>query len=184
MKRILVTGNAGSGKSTLAGQIADQLGLPYHSLDCVVWQPGWTETPKDERDRMIRELTDHEEWVIDGVSYAVQEAADVVIFLDVPRRVSFWRVAKRNWRYLFRSRPGLPPGCPEILIVPTLCRIIWNFPGLVRPGILERMRESRDSQHCLSIGTKDDLAALLATIDQEARRRQIPTGMTLIETSK
>jgi hypothetical protein len=57
----------------------------------------------------------------------VRESADLIVFLDYPRWVSFWRCAKRNWRYLFRSRPGLPENCPEIRIVPTLIRIIWQL---------------------------------------------------------
>jgi len=160
MKRILVTGNAGSGKSTLARKIAAQFGLPYHSLDRVVWQPGWKKTPKEERDRHVRELTDQEQWVIDGVSYSVQEAADTVIFLDMPRRVCFWRACKRNWRHAFHSRPELPPNCPEILIVPTLCRIIWNFPHTLRPGILARMDDPRNPKQCFHIRTKADVARL------------------------
>ena len=164
MNRILVTGNAGSGKSTLARKIAVQLGLPYHSLDRIVWQSGWKKTPKDDRDRQVRALTDQEQWVIDGVSYAVQEAADTVIFLDVPRRVSFRRALKRNWRYAFHSRPELPPGCPEILIVPTLCRIIWNFPRAIRPGILERMEKARTVQHSFHVTSGGDLARLLPTL--------------------
>lgn len=164
MNRILVTGNAGSGKSTLARKIAAQLGLPCHSLDRIVWQAGWKKTPKDERDHQVRALTDQERWVIDGVSYAVQEAADTVVFLDVPRRVSFWRVLKRNWRYAFRSRPELPPGCPEILIVPTLCRIIWNFPRAIRPEILKRMEKAQASQRSFHVTSGEDLARLLAAL--------------------
>ena len=164
MNRILVTGNAGSGKSTLARNIAAQLDLPYHSLDRIVWQSGWKKTPKDDRNRQVRELSDQQQWVIDGVSHAVQAAADTVIFLDVPRRVSFWRVLKRNWRYAFRSRPELPPGCPEILIVPTLCRIIWNFPCAIRPGILERMEKTRASQRSFHVTSGEALARLLATL--------------------
>ena len=164
MKRILVTGNAGSGKSTLARKIAGQLGMPYHSLDRVVWQTGWKKTPKEERDRQVLKLTAQDKWVIDGVSYAVQEAADTVIFLDVPRRVCFWRALKRNWRYAFRSRPELPPGCPEILIVPTLCRIIWNFPKRIKPDILERMEGKQRRFH---VTGKDDLTRLCEALEIE-----------------
>ncbi len=168
VKRIFVTGNAGSGKSTLARRIASSLGIPCYGLDRIVWQSGWKKTAKDERDRRIRELTEKECWVIDGVSFAVQAEADAVVFLDVPRRVSFWRVAKRNGKYLFRSRPELPPGCPELLIVPTLCRIIWNFPTLVRPGILAHMDQARGSQRCFHVKSKSDITEVLAMLQERA----------------
>lgn len=162
MKHILVTGNAGSGKSTLAQRIASQLTIPCHSLDRVVWQSGWKKTPQTEKTRRIHELIETNYWVIDGVSEEVQSAADTVIFLDVPRRVCFWRVMKRNWRYLFRSRPELPPGCPEALIIPTLFKIIWNFPGRIRPRILAQAHEVRNSQRFFHVKTKADRMACLA----------------------
>jgi adenylate kinase family enzyme len=174
MKRILVTGNAGSGKSTLAGRIGSLLGIPCHSLDRVVWQRGWTKTPVEEKAQKIQELTQKESWVIDGVSAAVEAKADTIVFLDVPRRVSYWRVAKRNWRYLFRSRPGLPPGCPEVLIIPTLCRIIWNFPLKVRPDILARMIEAGDWQRHFHLKTESDLMAFLAALQDEKLGRGGP----------
>jgi len=134
--RIFVTGNAGSGKSTLAKRIAKQEGLEYFSLDSIVWQERWRKTPLAERQRKVRELIAKSSWVIDGVDDDVLEAADKVIFLDMPRRVCYYRAAKRNVRYLFSSRPELPARCPEILILPTLVKIIWRFPGRVRPKIL------------------------------------------------
>lgn len=164
MKRILVTGNAGSGKSTLAKRISAKCGIPYHSLDGIVWQSGWKKTPTAEKIRRIHELTGANSWVIDGVSLEVQNAAEIVVFLDMPRTVCLWRVMNRNWRYLFRSRPELPPGCPEILIIPTLIRIIWNFPARIRPRILAQMHESRNSQRFFHIRTKAELEDCLAVI--------------------
>ena len=93
MKRILVTGNAGAGKTTLAQKVAQMLDLPFHSLDIIVWQPGWKKTPAEEKEKKINALTAQEYWVIDGVSFSVQDRADTVVFLDVPRRLSFLRAA-------------------------------------------------------------------------------------------
>ena len=158
MKRILVTGNAGSGKSTLAKRIAAKHVLPLHGLDCVVWQPGWKKRAPEEKSAMISKLIDQDSWVIDGVSFDVQSRADTVVFLDVPRRVSFVRVMKRNWKYLFCSRPELPPNCPEILIIPTLYRLIWNFPKNIRPRILE---QNSDFQRFYHVRSSSDLAVCL-----------------------
>ena len=176
MKRILVTGNAGSGKSTLAQRIAAEFCLPYHSLDRIVWQPGWKKTPQDEKARRIRNLVKQESWVIDGVSSQVQPLADVVIFLDVSRRMSFWRVAKRNWRFLFKSRPELPSGCPEILIIPSLIKIIWRFPKTIRPRILEQISESNHVQRFYRIRNQVDLEACLEALKTEANTNRTPTS--------
>lgn len=149
--KILVTGNAGSGKSTLAKQIADAQDLPCFGLDQIVWKPKWEKSSDDEIRKEISKLISHDDWVIDGVSNQIMEAADVIVFLDVPRRVSFWRATKRNHKYLFKSRPGLPEDCPEILIIPKLTKIIWRFPKRVRPRILaEKQRRGDDFIHVRS----------------------------------
>jgi len=124
MPKIHITGNAGAGKSTLAREVATALNLPVFGLDKIVWQAGWVKAPKEIRA------------VIEGVSQSVRDAADIVIFLDVSRRTSFIRCAKRNWKFLFKSRPELPENCPEILIIPYLIKIIWKFKTNVRPKIL------------------------------------------------
>jgi adenylate kinase family enzyme len=38
--KILVYGVTGSGKTTLARQIGERLGLPWHSVDDLTWEPG------------------------------------------------------------------------------------------------------------------------------------------------
>jgi len=162
MARIFITGNAGSGKTTLARQIGEGLGLPVFGLDSIVWLPGWKKASSAVREQQVAELISKPDWVIEGVSSTVIEAADVVVFLDVNRRTAFWRCAKRNWRYLFRSRPGLPDHCPEILIVPRLVQIIWRFPAKVRPAILSALAARGGETNVLR--TAADRAALLETM--------------------
>lgn len=156
--KILVTGNAGAGKSTLARRIANDCDLPYTSLDGVVWQEGWKKTPVGERDAHIEKLIAKDNWVIDGVSGRVLEAADIVIFLDVPRWRCIGRAARRNIRYLFSSRPELPKRCPEILIIPTLLKIIWRFDRNVRPGILHEGTFRRSGNTFFHVRSAADLS--------------------------
>ena len=145
-KRIFVTGNAGAGKTTFATSLARALNLPLHGLDGVVWQERWRKTPQTEKDAQIENLISGDAWIIDGVSERAMQAAEVVVFLDVPRRVSAVRVMRRNVRFLFRSRPGLPPHCPEVLVIPKLARLIWRFPRHIRPKILAEMsRRTNDT---------------------------------------
>lgn len=163
MDKVLVIGNAGSGKSTTAKRLASTLGIPCHSLDQIVWKEGWQKTPPLERHKKISELTQQETWVIDGVDYEAMKTADTIIFLDIPRRVCFRRVAIRNWKYLFKSRPELPANCPEILIIPRLVKIIWRFPTYVRPKILDE-KSKRNQSGFIHIQNMADLENYLLTI--------------------
>ena len=164
MRRIHVTGNAGTGKSTVAASLAEILNLDFVGLDSVVWRSAWKKAPRDERLQKELELISRPTWVIDGVSEHVRKAADTIVFLDYPRHVSFVRCAKRNWRYLFRSRPGLPERCPEILIIPRLVKIIWRFPNLVRPKILEEFDAYRGTKKLIHIQNDAELQAFLESV--------------------
>lgn len=160
-RRINVTGNAGVGKSTLASLLGDHLGLPVVGLDQVVWRPGWGKTPSPERERLEREIASRPAWIVDGVSRIIREAADTIVFIDFPRRIAISRCAMRNWRYLFRSRPGLPERCPEVLIAPRLLRTIWRFPALVRPQILREFGTWRTTKMLVHIQSQAELNKVL-----------------------
>ena len=159
MARIHVTGNAGSGKSTLAAYLGRALDLPVYGLDQVVWQPGWRKTPADLRDELEGQWISQPAWVIEGVSAAVRQAADVIIFLDAPRRIAYWRCLKRNLPYAFRSRPGLPPQCPELRIAPRLAKLIWRFPRRIQPDIMQATQNSGGVFY--HVRTSQDLAHAL-----------------------
>jgi adenylate kinase family enzyme len=162
MQRVLVTGNAGSGKSALAKMLAAHLGLPHTGLDSIVWQSGWVKTPRQVRNEKEAALAAKPAWVVDGVSDLMLDAADTVIFLDYPRHTCFWRVLWRNMPYLFRSRPGLPSRCPEIMIIPRLIKLIWRFPADVRPKLLNASGDKLKST--IHISSNEELREFLADV--------------------
>ncbi|HKA12561.1 MAG TPA: AAA family ATPase [Candidatus Dormibacteraeota bacterium] len=121
--RVLVLGSAGAGKTTFAVRLAELLDLPLIHLDFEYWRPGWQPTPPEEWPIRVDELIAGEAWVMDGNYGGTMERrlarADAAVFLDVHRVRCLWRVVVRSLRYWRRSRPDLPPGCPE--------RFDWGF---------------------------------------------------------
>ena len=160
--RIHITGNAGSGKSTFAKNIGDILGLHVYGLDNIVWKEGWEKTPLHERKNLEDELAAKPQWIIEGVSSIARQAADITIFLDFPRSVCYLRCVKRNWRYLFRSRPGLPDNCPEIKIIPTLVKIIWQFPYMAKPIIMNEMDMSNKGG--ITISSNEEMSQFISKL--------------------
>jgi adenylate kinase family enzyme len=160
--RINVTGNAGSGKSTLAQKIAKALQLPLVEMDRIIWAPNWKRVPPEICKARLAAQLKKESWVLDGVSKVARRQADLIIFLDYPRHICAWRCTKRNWRYLLRSRPGLPENCPEWKIILPLAKIIKDFPSQARIAILKDIAESQKST--VVINNSDDLAKFIATI--------------------
>jgi adenylate kinase family enzyme len=129
-RRILVLGSAGAGKTTFAVRLARLLDLPVVHLDTEYWRPGWEQTPSPLWQSRVDELAARDTWVMDGNYGATLERrlarADAVVFLDLPRTTCMRRVVVRSLRYRGRTRPDLPPGCPERLDWRFL-RWVWNY---------------------------------------------------------
>lgn len=62
---------------------------------------------------------------------------------------TLFRCAKRNWRYLCRSRPDLPENCHEILVIRKLLNTIWQFQDNVRPDILKSISQRPSSSYII-----------------------------------
>ena len=104
MRRVAIVSSAsGSGKTTLGRELARRLGVPFHELDALNHGPGWIEATPDELRSLVEPLLAEPSWVVDG-SYRsklgdlVFEHADVVVWLDVPRRIWLPRLLRRTFR--------------------------------------------------------------------------------------
>jgi adenylate kinase family enzyme len=123
LSRIMIIGAPGSGKSTLARAVGDGLGLPVIHFDQIFWTSGWVERPKPEQEMMARAIEAQDMWVCEGNfsrTWATRSArADLVVWLDLPLVLRFWRVLKRIRSWQGQTRPDMADGCPE--------RLNWEF---------------------------------------------------------
>ena len=139
-------GCGGAGKTTLANELGRRLSLPVLHVDGYYWQrrPDGTEvesTP-EQWHRIHEAMIADERWVIDGMKLGVLparlEAADTVVFLDLPAWRCLWGVLKRRLRYRGQMRPDI--GVYD-RINAKFVRWICSFRRTVRPRILELLRE-------------------------------------------
>jgi adenylate kinase family enzyme len=104
MRRVAVIGSAsGSGKSTFGRALAAKLEVPFHELDALHHGPNWTEATPDELRAKVEPLVAGDDWVIDGgymgkIGLLVVEAADTVVWIDLPMRVWLPRLLRRTIR--------------------------------------------------------------------------------------
>lgn len=140
--KIAIIGSAGAGKSTFSRQLGKHTGLPVYHLDALHWKPGWVPTPREEWDAFQRQLVQGGQWIIDG-NYARTldirlQAADTIIWLDMPTHLCLYRAVKRTLMYRGKTRPDLTAGCPERFELQFL-KWIWNFRKKQRPALLNRL---------------------------------------------
>ena len=100
-RKINVTGSSGAGKSTFARELAARLELPYIELDALHHGPNWSEPTGAEFRARVRPHVERSGWVIDGnyeskLGDLVVEAAETIVWLDLPLRVKLARLWRRT----------------------------------------------------------------------------------------
>lgn len=110
-RKVRVVGNSGAGKTTFARALAARLDVPHRELDEVFWGPGWTRTDEDVARGRLRDFLTASAtgWVVDGnwndARRGLADDADVVVWLDYPRRVVMARVVRRTLARAVLRRP-------------------------------------------------------------------------------
>lgn len=167
-RRVLVLGSGGAGKTTFARELGERLGLPVLHLDRWFWSPGWRPSPSDRFAQAVRDLAAREEWVMDGNYRGTLgerlPRADLLVLLDLPRRVTVTRVLRRWWSLRGQQRPDLAPGCPERLRGDFL-RYVWHYPRDARPALLRTIAEA---------GREDDLVRLRSSAEVRRWLERLP----------
>jgi len=100
MRRISVAGSSGSGKSTLASELAELLDAEHIELDSLYHQSDWTPLADTEFGSRVAGAITADRWVVDGnygvVRDIVWDAADTIVWIDLPRRVVMGRLVRRT----------------------------------------------------------------------------------------
>ena len=117
--KIHIIGCSGSGKTYLANVLAKKYNIPHFDLDDIQWDnnaEGYgTKRPLEERNALLQEILNNNEWVIEGVYYAwVQQSfdeADKIYVLDMPRYLYKSRIIIRS----IKRKLGIQQGKRETL---------------------------------------------------------------------
>jgi adenylate kinase family enzyme len=169
MKRVLVIGSSGSGKSTLARQLGAKLELPVIHLDRHYWHPGWVGTPTEKWQQTVNQLVARDAWIMDGNYRGTLntrlEAADSVVFLDLPPWICAFRAIKRRIQYRKRPRPDIADGCKEPLLDPQLfqfVRHVLSYPDRAKPFVMQQLSTIAHEKHIVQLKTTQDVNNFLS----------------------
>jgi len=140
MKKIAVFGKPANGKSTLSKKLATATGIQLYALDSILYKPDGEEVSREIYDSTHEAILSSEEWIIEGFAplnslesfYRRLEAADTLIYLELPYHITYWLVLKRFFKGLFVKPEGWPQGSSvlrgtlESFRVLKLCPKFWN----------------------------------------------------------
>ena len=137
MKKVAVFGKPGSGKSTISKALALATGIELHQLDSIVYKANGEFVEREVFDLAHDNIINSESWIIDGFgplgSFNTRlEAADTLVYIDLPYPISYWFVTKRMLKGLFVKPEGWPDGSSVIkgtiqsYKTLKLCPKFWN----------------------------------------------------------
>lgn len=86
------------GKTTLAAEVARRLDIPHVEIDALFHGPDWTPRPEFEADVAAFTAEDAwvTEWQYDAARELVADRAEVLVWLDLPFRLTLTRVVRRT----------------------------------------------------------------------------------------
>ncbi|OZC86634.1 AAA family ATPase [Rhodococcus sp. 06-412-2C] len=141
--RIVVAGTSGSGKTTLAARLGGLLGIEHVEIDSLFHGPNWTPRATFESD--VEEFIVRPAWVTEWQYSVVRDRlvdrAELMLWLDLPRRTVMRQIVIRTLRRRF-GRRELWNGNVE----PPLHRIFFDRDHIIRwawrtyPRTAERVR--------------------------------------------
>ena len=145
MNKIAVFGKPGGGKSTLSKKLSAKTGITLCALDLIEYKKNGERVSAREYSKNHADWINSDNWIIDGLgtleSFWLRiDAADTLIYVDLPYRVHYWWVTKRLLKSYFVKPEGWPEGCS--VLKGTLAG--WKFlrlsPRFWTPELFEKIQ--------------------------------------------
>ena len=187
MEKIVIIGSPGAGKSTLAQELGRLLNIKVVHLDRVFWQRGWKEKPRETRIDILQGLVCKKKWwIIEGTylgsSKPRLEAADTIIFLDIPPLLCLWRIVMRHFKYNKCSRRDIPEGCTDRLSLINVLKVL-AFPFRGRRELEEKLQRF-PPEKVLRLNSAKEVDNFLTQVELHAGRRRQSSKMSSVAKGK
>ena len=188
MEKIAVIGCCGGGKSVLTKKLSKIWGIPAYHLDDLFWHEGWIGTEHEDWQRINRELVENKRWIIDGTYSSCLEIrmknADLIIFVDLPLWLCFFRVIKRQIRNFLGWEKSLPARIQKAnesssktyLSDWDFYRYVLTFKRNFNPLIHELAGQLEENQKIIRLSSTREIDVFLDKVKHEQKTE--PTTVT------
>lgn len=169
MRKVAVFGNAGGGKSTLSRTLAEITGLPLYVLDKIQYQPGGVKVAYEDYKRIHQEILDSDQWVIDGFGcletlWPRLDAADTLVFVDLPISLHFWWVTKRFLTGYVDPPAGWPENSPIFKSSMNSYRALWLCHKYLTPKYRDYVTQAKSNRTVYHIQSTDQISQFYKSI--------------------
>lgn len=115
MKKVAVFGKPGGGKSTLSKQLSALTGIQLCPLDLIEYEKNGERVSPEVYFKKHAQWIDSDNWIIEGLgtleSFWLRiDAADTLIYIDLPYFIHYWWVTKRLLKSFYVKPEGWPKG--------------------------------------------------------------------------
>lgn len=167
--KIAIIGSPGSGKSTLALKLHKILHIPLYHIDKYFWKSGWQRPDREDFRKIHNELCDKPEWIIEGMAvshfeYRLQRA-DVIIFLDIPAHICFYRIFKRAFLNFGKVFFSSAPGCEERFPSWEFLKYVWNFNTRQKPETMALLKMYQKDKKVFVVKNQAELDDLIKSFE-------------------
>ena len=145
MSKIAVFGKPGGGKSTLSRKLSAETGIKLCALDLIEYKKNGERVTREEYSKKHAKWIDADNWIIEGLGtlesfWSRIDAADTLIYVDLPYYVSYWWVTKRFLKSYFIKPFGWPEGCSVLKGTLAGWKYLRLSPGFWTPELFEEIQ--------------------------------------------
>lgn len=162
MNKVAVFGKPGGGKSTLSKKLSVETGIKLCALDLIEFKKDGERISKDEYSKKHAEWIDTDNWIIDGLGTVESfwlriDAADILIYVDLPYYIHYWWVTKRLLKSYFIKPEGWPEGCSVWKGTLSSWRVLRLCPKFWTPELFEKINSHAEQKKIYRITSIKDL---------------------------
>ena len=166
MNKVVVFGKPGGGKSTLSKRLSAKTGIKLCALDLIEYKKNGDRISREEYSKKHADLIDTDSWIIDGLGtletfWLRIDAADTLIYVDLPYWVHYWWVTKRLIKSTFVKPEGWPDGCSVLKGTLAGWKYLRLSPKFWTPELLIKLQESSTNKTLYRINSISELNSFI-----------------------